>query len=162
MMKRKCAQLGNAAGSSSVYCVTINSEFCCTIMSTFIIHYTLHIYSISITCAPFQRFPAAVADLPYRIQASSLSGRIRKKKQCKPRHLSAIYNSLVLGSFMTPAKFIGDNKRKRWDASLSLLPMALFHLPFLQGWFTTGDPCGCLVENRQQSVWDENWWAVAG
>lgn len=44
-----------------------------------------------------------------------------RKNQCKPRHLSAIYNSLVLVPLLTWAIFIGDNERKRWDASL-LLP----------------------------------------
>lgn len=125
---------------------------------------TPSIYSISITCV-FTKgsAAAAVADLPYRARASSLSGRIRKNP-CKPRHLCAIYNTLVRVSLTTWAAFIGDNERKRWDASLLLPspPQRSFHLSFPQGWFTTCDPCGCLVGNRQQSVWDENRWAVVG
>lgn len=62
---------------------------------------------------------AAVADSPFRARASSLSGRTRKNQR-KPRHLSAIYNSLVLVPLPTRATFIGDNERKRWDASLVL------------------------------------------
>ncbi len=82
---------------------------------------TLSICSISITCVSSNgsAAAAAVAGLPYRTQASSLSGRTRKN-QCNPRHLSAIYNSLVLVPLTTWATFIWDNERKRWDASFFL------------------------------------------
>lgn len=75
-----------------------------------------------------------------------------------------IYTSYELVPLLTWAPFIGDNESKRWDASRfpPSPTAALFHLSFPQGWFTTCDPCGCLVENRQQSVWDENQWAVVG
>lgn len=39
---------------------------------------------------------------------------------------------------------------------------ALSSLSFPPGWFSARDPSGCHVENRQQSVGDENRWPVVG
>lgn len=68
-------------------------------MSTFIIHYSLRAFD---TCVSSEGSTAAAAAAgpPFGARASSLSGRTRKN-QCKPRHLSAIYNSLVLDPLMT-------------------------------------------------------------
>lgn len=94
---------------------------------------------------------------------SSVGGR-EKTMHCGPRHLSAIYNYLVLVPLLTCMCNIhrGQWKETVGCFSLSPLPVSLFNLSFPQGWFTTCDLCGCLVENRQQSVWDENRWAVVG
>lgn len=70
----------------------------------------------------------------------------------------------MLLPFVTWETFIGDNERKQWDASLFLSspPQHSFISPSHKADSLLPTPCSCRVENRLQSVWDENPWPVAG
>lgn len=65
---------------------------------------------------------------------------------------------------MTRAAFIGDNERKRWDASLPppSPPRCSFISPSHQADSPLVTSAAATLKNRQQSVWDENLAASCG
>lgn len=60
-------------------------------------------------------------------------------------------------TFVTQTAFLGDNERKRWDASLPRPspPRCSFISPSHKAESSPATSAACCIENRQQSVWDE-------
>lgn len=65
---------------------------------------------------------------------------------------------------MTQAAFIGDNERKRWDASLPRPspPRCSFISPSHKAESPPATSAACCIENRQQSVWEKKLVASCG
>lgn len=69
-----------------------------------------------------------------------------------------------MSTFVTQAAFIGDNERKRWDASLPRPspPRCSFISPSYKAESPPATSAACCIENRQQSVWDKKLAASCG